>query len=336
MGIFEEFKKETESVSKPPEAKQLPVVSPEVRKHIAEKLPEIREDITRLNKAFDALNENYPEILDGLVLKHPELTKARLALNTCLYGLSYNQSNLTDQEILRYIDVYNRSASIINKIFLATKKEHAEKDQQLLAQALRGEIPFDENMLTPAEKQQLRQFAQDAWKEIFPDTHVDKLAKWVSKQAFDQNELVGLQKIMLAPANGIEGAVVSFINLFHAKTYQDLSASINIMADMDVKDWCSSWQTLKFTYENLPTADKLAPVISVLTGMVFLFGGASKLFEILDKLNYPAKTKVLLKGLLKGVIATRTGIRPVSSLGKVLPVATVVGVTLKYIDLEAK
>lgn len=333
MGIFEEFKNQTELASKPPEAKQLPVVSPEARKRIAEKLPEIREDITRLNKAFDALNENYPEILDNLIEKHPELIKARLALGTCLDGLSYNQSNLTDQEILHYIDVYNRSASIINKIFLATKKEYTEMHEQRLAQVLIGEIPFDENMLTPEEKQQLRQFAEDAWKEIFPDTHVNKFAKWVGKQAFDQNELVGLQKVMLAPANGIEGVVVSFINLFHAKTYQDLYASIKTMTDMDYEDWCSSWQTLKFTYENLSTADKIAPVISLLTGMIFLFGGTSKLFEILDKLNYPAKTKVLLKGLVEGTIIARTGLRPVTPLGKVLPIATLVGVTLKYMDL---
>lgn len=199
MGIFDEFKKQTESIPKESEIKQLPVVSPEAKKRLAEKLPELREDITRLNKAFDALNKNYPEILDNLTNKHPELIKARLALETCLNGLSYNQSNLTDQDILGYIDVYNRSVAIINRVFLATKTEHLDNHEQRLAQALRGEIVFDENLLTTAEKEQLRQFAQDVWKELFPDTHIDKFAKWVNKQAFGLNDLEGAQKNIVSP-----------------------------------------------------------------------------------------------------------------------------------------
>lgn len=141
---------------------------------------------------------------------------------------------------------------------------------------------------------------------------------------------------MLAPANGIEGVVVSFINMLDAQTYEDLYEGIETMAGMDYKDWCAAWHTLKFTYENMSTSDKIAPIISLLTGVVFLVGGTAKLFEIMNKLKYPAKTKTLVKNIIEGAVIARSGARPLKPLGEVLPVATIVGITLKYINLESK
>ncbi|MFH1012161.1 MAG: hypothetical protein V1760_00215, partial [Candidatus Peregrinibacteria bacterium] len=213
-----------------------------------------------------------------------------------------------------------------NALLRQIDREQKEGRENALVQAVHGEIPFDEAALTPAQKAELRAFAQELWKEFFPESGIDQFTKW----ATGQKDLEGYQKVLLAPANGIESAVVGFINLFNPKTYKELYTSIKTVSGLNYEDWCDLWHGLKFTYEQLPTTDKVAPVLSLICAIAFLTGGAGKIIQMAKKMGYSTKTA----GAIKGVFGTRTVSHVLEPVGKAVPLGAMLGITLPYIKPE--
>ncbi|MBI2638548.1 hypothetical protein HYW83_03090 [Candidatus Peregrinibacteria bacterium] len=108
----------------------------------------------------------------------------------------------------------------------------------------------------------------------------------------------------------------------------DLARAIQTTAGMSYKDWCSTWKSLKFLYERLPMEDKVAPVLSLICGVAFLFGGATKILQYLDKAKYSSK----IKNVVKGALVVRTVTHRFGETAKVLPLATITGLSLKYVQ----
>ncbi len=71
MAFHESLKSET--AEKP---KELPQLSPEQLRAIQSRLPEARQDITRLLGHFDELRANYPDEFANVNRRHPDLAQS--------------------------------------------------------------------------------------------------------------------------------------------------------------------------------------------------------------------------------------------------------------------
>ena len=286
-------------------------------------LPEIRHDIAIINKNYENLRTNYPEAFARFEAKNPQFAIYMKSAQTLAGELSDDHEELRDEDVLHFIDTYNEYAHGINGALETYRKMASEDREQTIFKAASGEIPFDENSITPEQKEMMKQAAQDIWRELFPESHVDRFVKW----AGGQKNLMDIQKILIAPANGIEGVISGIINLTQPKTYQDFAASIEQFSGMSYEEYCATWRTMKFTFENLSTTDKVAPLISILTGMTLLIGGSVKMASILKKLKYPPAVLASIESILLSSRVTHFG----NAGGKAAPVGVMEGVSLKYI-----
>jgi hypothetical protein len=306
--------------------KELPQLSPDKIQKIRQRLPEVRQDITRLLKHFDELRKNYPNEFEEINQKHPNLTTSAEAVRELFNYLGDGNKDLSNEQFVQALNEYNLYANKINSLLRKIKQEREESRESTLVQAAHGELPFNEADFTPVQKKEIRAFAQQLWQKLFPESGVDKFTKW----ATGQKDLEGYQKILLAPANGIESAVMGFIDLFEPKTYKELSASIESLYGLNYKDWCDIWRGLKFTYERLPTTDKIAPVLSLICAIAFLKGGSGKIVQMAKEMGYSIKTI----SAIKGVFGTRTFAHVLEPVGKAIPLSAILGITLPYIKSE--
>lgn len=299
---------------------KLPELTFDEREKIAAAIPEMQDMLSRLSEQYGLLRENYPDQFDEVAAKHPKLSQN---IDTAA-SIARMLRSTSDEELVALVDEYNALAHDINFVLAAVGREQAEGKESMLVQAANGELPFDERQLTEAQKQALRDFAQDLFKELFPDSTTDKFVK----RATSQSQLEGYQKVLLAPANGVEWAVMGFIDIFKPKTYHDLAATVQSMTGMDYKDWCAVWKTIKFAYEQLPATDKVAPLLSLLVAVASVCGGARTIIKFLKGHKYPAG----LTRIIEGLVLARTATRMPSYGGKALPLAVMAGITLPYID----
>ncbi len=233
---------------------------------------------------------------------------------------------LSNEQLIQALNEYNLYAYQINSLLRRINQERKEGSENALISAAHGELPFNEAEFTDAQKKELRAFAQELWKELFPESGVDQFTKWAS----GQENLEGYQKILLAPANGIESAVAGFINLFNPKTYKELASSVESLSGLSYKDWCDLCRGLKFTYEQLPMTDKVAPVLSLICAIAFLMGGSGKIVEMAKKMGYSTKTV----GAIRGAFGARTFTHVLEPVGKAVPLGAMLGITLPYIKPE--
>lgn len=309
----------------PPQFPQLSL-TPERREALLVILPAARKDLATLSEKLDQLRKNYPDEFQNIQRKHPSLSIALGEAQRTADFLNSDNKDLSDEDILKSIDAYNEYAKTMNQILRLMRNESAEAHEREIVAAANGELEFDENSLTPEQQAELRNLAMDLWEELFPPSYTDKFVKWTN----GQKQLEGYQKILLAPANGIESVVGSVVSLLHPKTYTDLALAIQTTAGMSYKDWCATWKSLKFLYERLPMEDKIAPVLSLICGIAFLFGGATKILQYLDKAKYSSK----LKNVVKAALVARTVTHRFGEPARVLPLATIAGVSLKYIHSQ--
>ncbi len=306
--------------------KELPQLSPEQIRAIQSRLPEVRQDITRLLGHFDDLRANYPDEFAKVNRKHPKLATGVEAVRGLFDFLGEDNKRLSNEQLIQAMNEYNLYAHEINSLLQRIDSERKKGRESALVQAAYGELPFNEAEFTPAQKEELRAFAQELWKELFPESGVDQFTKW----ATDQKDLEGYQKVLLAPANGIESAVMGFIALFEPKTYKELAASVESLSGLNYKDWCDLWRGLKFTYEQLPTTDKIAPVLSLICAIAFLMGGSGKIVQMAKKMGYSTKTV----GAIRGVFRARTFAHVLEPVGKAVPLGAMLGISLPYIRSE--
>ena len=213
MTFDESLKPET--TEKP---KELPQLSAEQIRAIQSRLPEVRQDITRLLGHFDDLRTNYPDEFAEVNRKHPKLATGVEGVRGLFDFLGEHNKGLSNEQLVQAMNEYNLYAHEINSVLQQIDREGKEGRESTLVQATHGELPFNEADFAPAQKEELRAFAQELWKELFPESGVDQFTKWATDQRFR-----GYQNL-LAPANGIESAVMGFIALFEPKPTKELAA----------------------------------------------------------------------------------------------------------------
>jgi hypothetical protein len=278
-----------------------------------------KQDANRLLKHFDNLMKNYPEVFTKLNHKYPNLEKHL----TILKRFFDNFEKHNDERLIMHeLNTYNLYANKVNFLLNQINQEEKEYYEKTLTSAVYGEMPFNEIELTETEKRELHNFAEELWKEFFPESWINKSVEtekrelhnfaeelwkeffpesWINKsvkRATGQKELEWYQKFFLFPANGIESVVIGFINLFKPKTYKELIASIETISGLSYKDWCDLWRGLKFTYEKLSNTDKIAPVLSFIYAVVFLAGIPAQISKIAKKINCSTKTINIIKSAI--------------------------------------
>jgi hypothetical protein len=322
------FTESTNNFSPKEQTSKLPELSKEEIAKMRSKLPETRQDVARIAQLYKNFESTYPEEFKKANQKHPTLAQSINNAEHLFNTVQNDQSKLTDDNIIGFMEEYNMYAHKINSALASMRREEEESQEKKLTTAINGELPINEKEFTAAQQKEMKAFAQDLWKELFPPSNVDKFTKWAS----GQENLEGYQKILIAPANGIESVIMGFINLVDPKTYKELYSSIKNVSGMSYKDWCDSWHGLKFAYEQLPTADKIAPVISFLYSIAFLIGGSGKIIEMAKKMGYST-------GMIAGIeagIGTRTITHITNPAAKAVEIGTMVGITLPYITGKSK
>lgn len=143
-----------------------------------------------------------------------------------------------------------------------------------------------EGMFTEEQKTEIRDFADQIWEELFPESNVDKFAKWAS----GKSDLENYHEILLAPANGIEGVLSGVWNLARhpIDSYEDFVGAVDTISGMTYADFCACIKVLKFMYTNMDKKDLVAPSISFIVGCLFIFGGASKISKLMGGRKLPA------------------------------------------------
>lgn len=303
--------------------RQLPIIASAGNERLVLQalLPGARQHVGQILGQFHTLEQQYPEVFQNLSEKHPDFAD-RLSEAQSLLGYLDTHNDLTDQEILSLMDQYNEIAYGINRIVKTLHLETQEDRERMIQLAARGELPFDESRLTPAQKQELRRFSQDLFSELFPSSATDQLVTWTT----GQKTLEGYQKVLLAPANGIEWVVKGFVDLLQPQTYRNFVSSIQALCGMSYEDWCSAWQTVRFAWEHLPATDKAAPIISLISSAAFLMGGVSNLTALAKAKGYSETTL----NLMRGIAGTRSATFIMDPVAKVLPLSVMAGITLKY------
>jgi len=303
-------------------------LTPAEREEIKKRLPGIRRDVESITGKWEDLRTKYPDEFKRATKKHPRLGISISMMSKVVSSLEKIQHAVPNDEVLKMIDQYNTIAKDINTMTKDAAVEETAatcKDRdETLKEAAAGKLKFDDISLTPSDQEEMRQFAHDLFRELFPESHTDRFVKWASDQ-----ELEGYQKILLAPANGIESAVTGFIDLFKAKTYKELFKTVQVMSGMSFNDWCAVLKMVKFACNNVSTSEKIAPVLSLICAITFLFGGFSRIAEVAKKMGYSRKF-IDMVGI---VFKARTAAHITAPLGKALPLSVIGGVSLPYLPI---
>ena len=304
---------------------------PNLEKHdeqaIVQLIPEAREEIDRLIHYYNLLKTNYPQEFQNVEKNHPHLAKNIELAGKAIGFLGASNKSIDDNQLIDAVTHYNTVAQAINGTLSQLEEQEEEFEEDEFIQSALGKLPADEKKFTEEQKREIQRFAQDLMAELFPDSYSDKLVKW----ATDQKKLDGYQKILLAPANGIEGAVTGFIDLFNIKTYQELGSTLKTTFGMSYEDWCKMWKTIKFTYENLPMTDQIAPILSLLVAVTTLVGGSSRMIGLAKKLGYSSKLVTLA---IETPFILRTATHVANPVGKATPISVMMGIVLPHLEFD--
>lgn len=288
------------------------VVSPK------ERLDSVRKDLGYFVKNYRQFQANYPEIDGDLGKQFPDFHQATEELMQLMDELSTPDGVLSDATILAYLERYNTLAESVNRAFKALKSAHHDAQDPFHSALNSGETL----VLTEAQKTETAAFAHELYRKIFPESNVSQSVRL----ATGQSHLEDYQKVLVAPAEGIEAVVMGFIRLLNPQTYKDLGDGIQTACGMDYEEWCLALKTLKTVYENASGADVAEVSISFIVAVCFLLGGVSKLSQISKGLQMPAY-------LIPAVETVTVGSRALMYGGKLqsLPVGVMGGLTLKYV-----
>lgn len=295
---------------------RVPYVPNELKEQFFDQLPKIRRDVSQIKKHFEIFKISNPDLYDRIAKKHSAFFQH---LESILL-ISGAIEDLSAQKLRDLIDYYNSHAHAVNTLLGKIALED-QQEQELLFMQESSAKDLIERQLSMEEKRQLKQLAMDVWDELFPKTYTDKFVLYMLGKK--GGRVTGASKIAAAPMNGIEGTLRGIVGLFNPQTYVQVAKSISVITKMSMKDWGNIYLGAKKIYENISTEDKIAPIISLITSLVFLVGGTTKLSEIAKKMGYSQR-------IIKTALALRT-IGKITSFSRVLPTAAITGIVLPYI-----
>lgn len=188
------------------------------------------------------------------------------------------------------LDAYNKGVKDFNGQL--TKSQMREMDLlqadllEELTEENTAELAEDiENYFTPEQKAEIKAYADQLMEEFFPESYVDKAVKFYT----EKDELDDMQKVLLAPANGIEGVVTGVWNLFSSpvKSMEDANEAFQSLSGMGYEDFCACARVLKFMYKHMNKEDLVAPAISFIVGCAFIAGGPAQLAKLTKGAKMP-------------------------------------------------
>ena len=257
----------------------------------------IRNDTQRLVNLESELRTKYLDSYHNINDKYPKFFNVVNNLVAIWEQLWKNNKNLSDENSRELIENYNLYASEFNNIINKNKLEDNKTKENTfnsLNTFANWEWNFEwinEELFSKEDKEELKKFTQDLWEEFFPDSNIDNFVKSITWQ----EKLEDYQKILLSPANWVENAVTWIASLFDKKTYIDLENSISTLNNLNSEDWDDLLRSLEFTYEQLSITDKIAPMISLIFSIAFLFWWIWKIWELAEKLNLSKKLANTIK-----------------------------------------
>lgn len=275
----------------------------------AERLESVRKDLALFVKNYRQFQANYPEIDRELSVAFPRLHQDVDELMSLAEELGKPDPGLLER--------YNSAARRVNEAFASLNR-----DRQVSQDPLHAALNSGESLkLTDAQKAETSAFARALFKKVFPESNVSQTVRL----ATGQRALEDYQKVLVAPAEGIETAVMGFINLFKPQTYRDLNDGVQTACGMSYEEWCMAWKMLKSVYENASGADVAEVSISFIVTVSFLIGGVSKLGQISKGMKMPAYLMPAVEAATVGSRGAHYGEKL-----KALPAGVLGGLVLKY------
>ena len=291
------------------------MVITESPENLAEKINSYREETKRFLFHFNKFKNNYPELFKKLGEEYPGFNEILLKIDQLGQVADHE---LTKEEMAKIISSYNFYAEQVNHVIEAFDRRRKEDQERSFVDSMNVDASKYGVDFTPEEHDELKNFADEIWQEMFPPSNVDRFMGWVTGQDISKQ---GKLRWFFAPANGIEMAVMGFVDLFKAQTYKDLVDTVQYMYGMSYEDWCDALQMLKLTYDNLSTDDTVNTSISIICSLAAFTGGA-KIINKINKLKCAKKLKTVVKGF--------TGAHSLEEKLKPLPATVIGGMYLKY------
>lgn len=282
-----------------------------------------KSDFERINDLFGVFQKNCSSEFQEINKKHPQLLDTISALKGLFVSIK-DLDTMSEAAIRELIQNYNLLAFKINALITEINRVNTDPIQNPVLQ-VEQTISKTEPEQEDINKEELENFAKMLWQEFFPESNTDKFVMWIT----NQKELAGYQKILMAPANGIEDVVAGVIKMLNVKTYKDLASSIKTIYGMDYEEWCVMWKGLKYAYEKASDADKIAVLISTITSLAVMAGGINKVIAIAEKTGHSAAFAKLASGGRIFPAATNGG----DLARKSVPLVALLGCSLPYVDL---
>ncbi|MCX6734120.1 MAG: DUF1615 family protein [Candidatus Peregrinibacteria bacterium] len=278
---------------------------------------------------YHELERLHPEVIQSIQVKHPGFILSINRANNALKMAETHYGKLDGKALESVIEDYNQLARSVNFVVKKLGMEEKEEREMAMVNVKFGEVEIDEKELSPKEKEEVRRFAKDVYRSMFPESYTDKFVKWQTGQV---GEMSDAEKLAAAPMNGIESVAKGVGNLvIHpVDTIGGVGKGIwkvgeLMLSETDRKAIINSG---KLIWENTSTTDKIAPVVSFLAGAAMMAGGLSKLGQLAKSLGYSERVTILVGGgsRLFGNVA---------KLGKPLMLGAMAGLVLPYIDHKA-
>ncbi len=291
---------------------------------LRERLPEYRSDLESFRRAYGQLQENYPDFFERIERENLTMNLTLDQMEEILTTLDQVQEK-SDDEILDYVELYNKLAVSVNFWFT---EDSLNSPESVMGPIVRGETidPQVFETLTKEQEQELIKFADELYKEIFPDSYTDKAVMYWT----NRSELSDFQRYMLMPANAIESVATGLVELFDPETWRDLKNSTKTLTEMEYEDYVLAWEFLKFQYKHMETNDKVIPAVTFILSVAFLLGGISKVSKFAKSAGYSKK----LVYALEAVIITRSFTHNAGPAVNTIPAQVLGGLNIKYMDWE--
>ncbi len=304
-------------------------ITPEQKAKLVSALPKMREDLNAFKVNYKIFEETHKDFFD----KH---AKGR-RIGTLLDTIEVHMTELDDlmgraakgEYLKQAIDVYNLHVYELNRLVSQFDREAQETRSEKLMKAIRGELPMDSSQFSEADRKEFQEFAKALWEELFPQSYVEKYFLLVTGSR-KPAQMEWFEKILLAPASGVEAAITGLANLANPKSTEEFDTAVNISWD-NRKQMAAIYRCLKFAHNNMSTSTEIATVLSFIYSMAFLFRGA-KVLKASATLKAGPKVKALIDTMLAARSLTYLG----GKLGKTLPAGIMIGLSLKQIDTFKK
>ena len=285
---------------------KVPQLSEQQRKTLIKNMPVYYEDFKAFRNAYLGLAQTRPEVFRVIQFRIPRIQEKLDILNSILK--EDRLSTMKEQELVDMVNSYNDIAKIINITIVNGLNEEDEKR-------------FNERIarLSIQEREDARIFAEILWNELFPESSVSKTVRYYT----GQEKLDDIQKVLIAPANGIEGAISAFISLFNLSTYQEFGITVRALSGMSSDEWMKAVTGLKQLYSKMSGADQASIAIIFISWVVTLFGGISKMLALTKIASCPT--------WLKSFIVANWTIRHIHTTGAVVHGGVMTELSLRYI-----